>query len=161
MPTPHTFKGVLSLLLCAVLVQFIIPGCMASDTGTGGTEAAVPNGGFAGLGSSGSQDFGLFRSILESGGIPGSDTIDDVGFFAAHKLEFPAPECGEDVCLHGSLGVLGNMMTGTACTMVMFGICFSHLHVRFFWSRLVGLCRLCLGSLVLGIALVSKEFTCT
>jgi Ca-activated chloride channel family protein len=45
-----------------------------------------------------------------------------VGFFAEHKLEFPAPECGEDVCLHGSLGVLGNLMTGTACTMVMFGM---------------------------------------
>ena len=128
MNTTHTTQGVLSLILSAFLVFFILPGCEDASDGAGSMGMAGSTGeetgseGFAGLGVSGSQDFGLFRAILENGEIPGSNTIDDVGFFAEHKLEFPAPECGEDVCLHGSLGVLGNMMTGTACTMVMFGM---------------------------------------
>ena len=48
--------------------------------------------------------------------------LDGVGFFNEHKLELPAPDCGNDVCLHGELGVMGNMTNGSNCTLVMLGL---------------------------------------
>jgi Ca-activated chloride channel family protein len=73
-------------------------------------------------GQGGAQDFGLFREILLAGGIPGPETIDDLGFFAEHKIAMPAAECGHDVCIHGMLGVMGNMISGSNCTIVMLGM---------------------------------------
>ena len=73
-------------------------------------------------GQGGAQDFGLFRQILEEGGIPGPETIDDLGFFAEHKIAMPKAECGEDVCIHGQLGGMGNMISGSNCTIVMVGM---------------------------------------
>ncbi len=80
------------------------------------------NKAFAGLGQAGAQDFGLFRSILEAGQVPGPGTIDDVGFFAEHKLDYPAPKCGQQVCGHGLLGEMGNLITGSTCTLVQLGL---------------------------------------
>jgi Ca-activated chloride channel homolog len=74
------------------------------------------------VGQGGAQDFGQFRDILESGGIPGPETLDDVGFFNEHKIDLPAAQCGDDVCLHGQLGVLGNMISGSNCTVVLLGM---------------------------------------
>lgn len=104
----------LALLLCATTAG----GCggAASDASAGG-DGVGP-----GVGQGGAQDFGQFRAILEAGQIPGPQTLDDVGFFNEHKLEFPAPDCGDDVCLHGQLGVMGNMITGSNCTVVMLGM---------------------------------------
>src|SRR5690606_38900192 len=76
----------------------------------------------AGVGQGGAQDFGLFRQILLEGGIPGPETIDDLGFFAEHKIDLPKPECGEDVCVHATLGVMGNMISGSNCTVVLVGM---------------------------------------
>jgi Ca-activated chloride channel family protein len=53
----------------------------------------------------GAQDIALFRSIVAAGGIPGSSTLDPVGFFAEHALDLPESTCGENVCLHPMLAV--------------------------------------------------------
>jgi Ca-activated chloride channel family protein len=76
----------------------------------------------AGVGQGGAQDFGLFREILLAGEIPGPETIDDLGFFAEHKVDLPEANCGEDVCIHGMLGVMGNMISGSNCTVVLVGM---------------------------------------
>jgi Ca-activated chloride channel homolog len=76
----------------------------------------------AGVGQGGAQDFGLFREILLAGGIPGPETIDDLGFFAEHKIDLPAADCGQAVCIHAALGVMGNMISGSNCTLVLLGM---------------------------------------
>ncbi len=74
------------------------------------------------VGQGGAQDFGQFRAILEAGGIPGPQTLDDVGFWGEHRIPLGEADCGEDVCLSGRLAVMGNMMTGSNCTMVTMGL---------------------------------------
>ncbi len=93
----------------------------------GGDEAPDPEGGAEtpvgpGVGQGGAQDFGQFRAILEAGDIPGPQTLDDVGFFNEHKVAMPAAECGDDICIHGMLGVMGNMLSGANCTLVLLGM---------------------------------------
>ena len=106
-------RRVIGALLCAM----VLGGCGSDDSLDGAFEGNAP-----GVGQGGAQDFGQFRAILEDGGIPAPQTLDDVGFFNEHKLELPAPDCGDDVCLHGQLGVMGNMITGSNCTVVMLGM---------------------------------------
>jgi len=74
------------------------------------------------VGAGVSQDFGQFRGILESGALPGPETIDDVGFFNEHVVSMPEPDCGEDVCLHGLVGSMGNLISGSPCTVVTLGM---------------------------------------
>lgn len=90
--------------------------CYASGDGAEGAAGAV------GVGQGGAQDFGQFRRILDRGDIPGPQTLDDVGFFNEHKVELPSPDCDETVCVHGQLGVMGNMITGSNCTLVLLGM---------------------------------------
>src|SRR5262245_23070970 len=78
-----------------------------SSDGSEAASSGGPGPGATGITQSGAQDFGLFRKILEDGGIPGPETLDDLGFFAEHKLDYPAPACGQDVCMHGLLGIMG------------------------------------------------------
>ncbi|MCA9560198.1 MAG: VWA domain-containing protein, partial [Myxococcales bacterium] len=78
--------------------------------------------GATGVGQIGAQDFGLFRQILDDGNIPAPGTLDAVGFFAEHKLDYPQPECGEDICVHALLGVQGNMVNGGDCTVIQIGM---------------------------------------
>ena len=75
-----------------------------------------------GVGQCGAQDFGLFKEILEAGGLPGPSTIDDVGFFAEHKIELPPPACGETLCAHAQIGHMGNLINGADCTIVQIGL---------------------------------------
>ena len=89
----------------------------ASDAGA--TDAG---GGATGLSQAGAQDFGLFRQILEQGMIPTADTLDPLGFFNEHKLDYAKPICGADMCMHGLLGQMGNMITGSDCTVVQIGL---------------------------------------
>jgi Ca-activated chloride channel homolog len=115
-----------SSLACVLSLSFALAlpvfGCSADD-GSFSNEGGLTGGSLgAGVGQGGAQDFGLFREILLAGGIPGPETIDDLGFFAEHKIELPAPNCGENVCIHGMLGVMGNMISGTNCTIVMIGM---------------------------------------
>ena len=80
------------------------------------------NAGFAGLAQAGAQDFGLFRSILEAGEVPAPGTLDDVGFFAEHKIDQPPPDCGKQVCGHAQLGEMGNMLTSSPLTLLQIGL---------------------------------------
>jgi Ca-activated chloride channel family protein len=102
-----------------LLSTFLAVACSAGSDGAAGEGL----GGLTpGVGQGGAQDFGRFREILLDGGIPGPRTIDDVGFFAEHKIDLPSAGCGESVCVHGSLGVMGNMITGSNCTVVLIGM---------------------------------------
>jgi Ca-activated chloride channel family protein len=104
-------------LIGAALSLTLGAGCASDVGGFGGS-------GFdgSGVGQGGAQDFGLFRQILESGEIPGPETIDDVGFFNEHVIELPPAECGQDICVHGHLGVMANLLSGANCTMIMVGM---------------------------------------
>src|SRR5262245_39625293 len=112
--TMHMKRIGLGLLLLAACAKDAEDSGAAGD---GGEQGVGP-----GVGQGGAQDFGQFRAILEAGGIPGPQTLDDVGFFNEHKIELPKADCGADVCLHGELGVMGNMITGSNCTTVMLGM---------------------------------------
>ena len=102
------------------LALLALPACMAGDLSE--QSGFGDSGGGAGVGQGGAQDFGQFKQILEDGGIPGPETIDDVGFFNEHKIELPAPGCGENVCLHGLFGQMGNMINGSPCTTILVGM---------------------------------------
>lgn len=119
----------------AALCLCLAPACGGDDSGAGGSGDLPPGGDGddgagdpgepplgPGVGQGGAQDFGQFRAILEAGGIPGPETLDDVGFFNEHKIALGAADCGDDVCLHGSLGVMGNMLSGANCTLVLLGM---------------------------------------
>lgn len=114
------------ILLCISLLALAATGC--AEAGFGGADAANEAGaplnnstGGSGVGQSGAQDFGRFRSIIEAGEIPAPNTLDVVGFFNEHKFELPDPDCGENVCVHGMFGVWGNMINGANCTLTMLG----------------------------------------
>lgn len=114
-----------TLALGAALLGAGAFGCGDSDASasSGGGAPSTPRGpGAVGVGQGGAQDLGRFRGILESGGVPARETLDDVGFFAEHKLDYPAAECGEAVCIHGLLGVAGNFITGSNCTLLQIGL---------------------------------------
>ncbi|MCX4247903.1 vWA domain-containing protein [Paraliomyxa miuraensis] len=102
----------------SLLALALAGGCAAAseDASFGG------DGGGAGVAQGGAQDFGQFRAILDDGDLPGPETLDDVGFFNEHKLELPPADCGQDICLHGELGVMGNMINGSNCTLLMLGM---------------------------------------
>ncbi|MEM1347346.1 MAG: VWA domain-containing protein [Myxococcota bacterium] len=112
-----------TLALCGLLAAH---GCGVSDAdltpGPGSTEGFTQGGFGAGVGQSGAQDIGEFRAIVNAGQLPAPETLDEVGFFNEHKFELPAPDCGDDVCLHARLGVWGNFISGANCTMAMLGL---------------------------------------
>lgn len=97
-------------------------GASDASAADGGNTSDTTLTGNTGLSQAGAQDFGQFRQILEAGGIPTPPTLDDLGFFAEHKLDYPNPTCGQDMCMHGLLGIMGNMITGSTCTVVQIGL---------------------------------------
>lgn len=122
--TKRVFDRLLTLLVIFVLATAAWgAACGADDTtGNEGLQAAGNNGGGgSGVGQSGAQDFGRFRSLVESGEIPAPTTLDAVGFFNEHKFELPDPTCENDVCVHGAFGVQGNMINGSNCTTLAIG----------------------------------------
>lgn len=110
------------------LIGALAAGCGATDSDDSGGSAYVPGApeeagpGATGVSQGGAQDFGLFRQILDDGEIPAPGVLDPVGFFAEHKLDYPAADCGDDLCLHGLLGVQRNMISGTNCTLLQIGL---------------------------------------
>lgn len=115
MSSKNFYQNLTSALLTLPL---LLPAC-GSDYAAeqGGGDGKSP-----GVGQGGAQDFGQFKEILEGGGIPGPETIDDVGFFNEHKVELPQASCGETICLHGLFGQMGNMINGSTCTTVVVGM---------------------------------------
>ena len=111
--------GALTRPAALLALLALTPACgggVADESGWG------DSGGGAGVGQGGAQDFGLFKQILEDGEIPAPETIDDVGFFNEHKIPLPTPDCGDNVCLHGLFGQMGNMINGSNCTTVLLGM---------------------------------------
>lgn len=89
-------------------------GCGAGMEDTGGSYNNNGNGStWNNIGSSGAQDIGQFRSILDQGGIPAANTLDANGFFSEHHTQLPPPECGNDICLHGMLAVHNDWVYGS------------------------------------------------
>src|SRR5688500_5463670 len=76
-----------------------------SDTAPSAREGDPVPTGSRGVTMGGAQDIAHFRSIVAAGGVPGSETLDPVGFFAEHALDLPPSTCGEAVCLHPTLAV--------------------------------------------------------
>lgn len=73
-----------------------------------GGAADSPGGGVS---FGGQQDIGQFRGILESGGIPGPDTLDANGFFNEHYSEIPASGCTSPLCLTPGVSVGRDWLT--------------------------------------------------
>jgi Ca-activated chloride channel family protein len=124
----HTLsRSILALILFA-FASLLLAACGDTDSAESGSSGTTSGGtteipgGVPGVGQGGAQDFGLFRGIVEAGQVPAPEALDDVGFFNEHKLNWPAPNCGDDLCIHGLLGVMGNFMTGSNCTMIMIGM---------------------------------------
>ncbi len=116
------FSLALLISLGAVALGCAGSGGDAADASPSAAPGATAGPGAVGVSQGGAQDFGLFRRILEDGQIPGPETLDDVGFFAEHKLDYPAPTCGHEVCMHGLVGMMGNMITGANCTLLQVGL---------------------------------------
>lgn len=89
---------------------------------SGDASVAEDSAGPAGVGIGGAQDFGAFRETVDNGTIPLPETLNDVGFFAEHKIQLPDATCGEAVCLHAELAVMGNMINGAHCTLLLLGM---------------------------------------
>jgi Ca-activated chloride channel family protein len=83
----------------------------------GSDEAAVDPGGST-LSPGGAQDFGRFKAVLDSGELPGPETLDQVGFFAEHKIGTPPTSCAGPVCAEARHGAMANMVSGSLCTLV-------------------------------------------
>jgi Ca-activated chloride channel family protein len=81
-------------VLCGLLIGSAL-GC-----GGGGADGSSNN-----VGSSGAQDIGYFRLILDEGEIPAENTLDANGFFSEHHTALPPADCGEPICLHAMLAV--------------------------------------------------------
>lgn len=129
--TKRMWTGALALALCGMGGCFAPDGAAGDDASQGGGSAGAdpgagdptPDDGVGpAVGQGGAQDFGQFRQVLEDGNIPGPETLDDVGFFAEHRIDLGPATCEDDVCLQGSLAVMGNMVNGNNCTMVMMGM---------------------------------------
>jgi Ca-activated chloride channel family protein len=124
---PALLRASILVLGLLALGSFALAGCGDDDTGepatfsSGSNNAVGNNGGGTGVGQSGAQDFGRFRTLVRQGEIPAPSTLDAVGFFNEHKFELPDADCGDDVCLHGMFGVQGNMINGSNCTTVAIG----------------------------------------
>lgn len=108
------------------LLPLLLGGALVAGTGCGADSAgASPGDGTSqgtGLGAAGAQDFGRFKAILDARRIPAPSTLDQVGFFAEHNLGPPPTSCNEEVCLRGQFGQMGNLLTGTTCSVVKLGL---------------------------------------
>ncbi len=69
------------------------------------SQASSDSAGGGNVGFGGAQDIGQFRGILESGGVPGSATLDANGFFNEHYIEPPTSDCSEALCMQGLVSV--------------------------------------------------------
>lgn len=109
-------RSLLFALLCgSVIGSSLVTGCGSSDAASD-YSGASPGG--TGLSPGGAQDFGRFKALLEAGKIPGPETLDQVGFFAEHKIGTPPTSCSDPVCAAGQFGAMNNMISGSTCTLL-------------------------------------------
>lgn len=119
-------RGLATLATAALVLPL---GACASDESARGSSGEIDGpidqpdlGGSAGFVVPGAADFGQFRALVQAGKVPAPDILDDLGFYAEHKIDFPKADCGQDLCLHGRVGVMGNLLTGSTCTIVQIGL---------------------------------------
>ncbi len=107
----------------ASMVLALAVGACADESG-GDSAGAVPplGGGAVAVVTPGATDFAAFKALVDSGAIPDPKVLDDLGFFAEHSFNLPPPTCGEELCMHAALGVRGNLLTGTPCTILQIGL---------------------------------------
>lgn len=83
--------------------------CLAITLGcSSSADTGVPtptSRGSVGVGVGGAQDIARFRAIVADGEVPGSETLDPIGFFAEHAMDLPPADCGGSVCAHPMLAV--------------------------------------------------------
>lgn len=85
----------------------------AACSGAADTSGAPPGeGGGGNVSFGGAQDIGEFRSILDRGEIPASNTLDANGFFNEHYNAPPAQACANTLCLTPGLSVGRDWLTG-------------------------------------------------
>lgn len=99
----------------ALLTGLLLGGGCGSSSGDAAGEPPTPG---TGLAPGGAQDFGRFKALLDAGKLPGPQTLDQVGFFAEHKLGDAPTSCPDAVCAQALFGAMGNLITGTTCTLV-------------------------------------------
>lgn len=95
------------------------PGSASPLDGNGPAAEPIAN---TNVSLGGSQDFGYFRRQLDAGMVPEPGTFDAAGFFAEHHTRLPTPDCGDRVCLQAMVGVMGNLLNGSNCTMLQLGL---------------------------------------
>jgi Ca-activated chloride channel homolog len=78
----------------------------------GASSSGDDQGGGGGVSFGGQQDIGEFRGILETGGVPGKETLDANGFFNEHYNEPPASDCTDPLCLTPGVSVGRDWLTG-------------------------------------------------
>jgi len=93
----------------------------AGDTGLSTGPDAAPTGNTH-IALGGAQDFGYPRALIAAGQVPRPADLDPAGFFAEHSTPLPPPLCGERMCVQAMLAVMGNLLTGQACTMLQLGL---------------------------------------
>lgn len=106
------FSALLGLSLAALST---LSACGSSNSAAdyvGGTPAGT------GLSPGGAQDFGRFKALLDAGTLPGPETLDQVGFFAEHKIGTPPVGCSDPVCAAAQFGAMDNMISGSTCTLM-------------------------------------------
>lgn len=113
-----------TLRLAAVALSLTAMACAADELAVGGPSAGAPpqDPATTAVGQAGAQDFGLFRQILEAGELPAPDALDPMGFFAEHRFDYDPAGCGEDICVKGLVGMMGNMINGSDCTVLQLGL---------------------------------------
>lgn len=103
----------------------------AADTGNtwapndsgGGAEVSAPvDDGNTNIALGGAQDFGFPRKLISEGTVPRPEQLEAAGFFAEHSTPLPQPVCGNRICVQAMLGVMGNLVSGQACTMLQLGL---------------------------------------
>lgn len=101
------------------LVSLVLASCGGGELDGG---ASPDPGGGGNVGFGGAQDIGQFRGILDSGGIPGPGTLDANGFFSEHYTELPAPDCGEELCLHAMMSMGTNWVDSRMSTTLQIAL---------------------------------------
>lgn len=84
--------------------RFFFIACSLSLAACGEDSVDSPAGSSAVV-QGGPQDIGEYRAIVEAGSVPALSVLEEGGFFAEHKIDLPAADCGASICVHPMLAV--------------------------------------------------------
>lgn len=109
-------RSLLAALLGLSMAGLSLGSGCSSSASDGQYTGGSPTG--SGLSPGGAQDFGRFKALLDAGKLPGPETLDQVGFFAEHKIGTPPVTCSDPVCADAQFGAMDNMISGSTCTLM-------------------------------------------